>query len=160
MLHLSHVKQMYSQTMHLIHELKLCIQITRRRVDFNGDSTVNDPCWCRDSNHDLPNQVLCFAASPSSQDLVHFGPHSSGQYSGGPLWSGRQPAVWNPVQTCPTPLRLERVLPPICLAYLLPQQSPALVFVNSTRSYQVGHPSKYCPGPMLLNFSVQLDSLK
>ena len=43
MLHLSLVKQMYSQTMHLTHELKLFIQITRRRVDYNIDSTVNDP---------------------------------------------------------------------------------------------------------------------
>ena len=84
------------------------------------------------------------------------GPHSSGQYSGGPLWSGRQQAIWNTVQTCPEPVRLERVLPPICLAYMLPQQSPALVFVSSTRSSQAGHPSKYCPCPMLLNFSVQM----
>ena len=32
--HLSHVKHMYWQTIHLVHELKLCIQITRRRIDL------------------------------------------------------------------------------------------------------------------------------
>ena len=34
MLNLSHVKQMYSQAIHLTNELKLCLQITRGRVDF------------------------------------------------------------------------------------------------------------------------------
>ena len=34
MLHLSRVKQMYSQPILLTHELILCIQITRRRVDI------------------------------------------------------------------------------------------------------------------------------
>ena len=33
-LHLSRVKRMYSQPMHLTHELILCIQITKGRVDF------------------------------------------------------------------------------------------------------------------------------
>ena len=37
MLHLSHAKQMYSQPMHLSHELMLCLQTSRRRADFNGD---------------------------------------------------------------------------------------------------------------------------
>ena len=40
-LHLSHVKQMYSQPLHLAHELILCIEITQGQVDFNGDSAVN-----------------------------------------------------------------------------------------------------------------------
>ena len=39
-----HVKQMYSQPMHLTHELILCIQTTGGRVDFYGDSTVKSPC--------------------------------------------------------------------------------------------------------------------
>ena len=70
------------------------------------------------------------------------GPHSSGQYSGGPPFSDHQQAVWNTVQTFPEPVRLERDLPPICLADMLPQRSPALVFVSSTRSSQtVSHPS-------------------
>ena len=34
MLHLSQVKQMYSQTIHLTHDLKSGIQIIRRRVDL------------------------------------------------------------------------------------------------------------------------------
>ncbi len=72
MLHLSHVRQMYSQTMHLTHELKSWIKIVRRRVGFNGDSTVKDPCWRRVSNRDLPTQVLSFAASPSLQGFGHF----------------------------------------------------------------------------------------
>ena len=33
-LHLSHVKQIYSQPYHLKHELILCIQVKRGRVDF------------------------------------------------------------------------------------------------------------------------------
>ena len=45
MSHLSHVKQMYIKSIHLTHELILCIQITRRRVDFKWDSTVKSPSW-------------------------------------------------------------------------------------------------------------------
>ena len=41
MSHLSHVKQIYSQPIHLAHELMFCVQ----RVDFNGDSAVKSPCW-------------------------------------------------------------------------------------------------------------------
>ena len=47
MLHLSHVNQVYSQPIHLTHELILCILITRRRIHFNGDSTAKCPCWHR-----------------------------------------------------------------------------------------------------------------
>ena len=32
-------------TKHLTHESILCIQITRGRVDFIGDSKVRSPCW-------------------------------------------------------------------------------------------------------------------
>ena len=45
MAHLSHVKQMCSQPMHLTHELILYVQITLGRVDFNGDSIVKSSCW-------------------------------------------------------------------------------------------------------------------
>ena len=87
MLHLSHVKQMYSQTIHLTHELKSCIQIIRRRVDFNGDSTVKAPCRRRDSNRDHPTQVLSFAAAPSLQDLAIFmAPHSRAPFKWPVLW--------------------------------------------------------------------------
>ena len=81
--------------LHLSHELKLWKQITRRRVDFNGDSTVNDPCWHRDSNHDLPTQVLCFAASPSSQELAIFmAPHGRAPFKW-PVLRGT-PLKWSP----------------------------------------------------------------
>ena len=45
MLHLSLVKQMYNQPIHIIHDLILCIQITRRTAYFIGDSKVKSPCW-------------------------------------------------------------------------------------------------------------------
>ena len=50
MSHLSHGKQMYSHPIHFTHELVLCIQITRGRVDFNGNSAAKSPCWHRVSN--------------------------------------------------------------------------------------------------------------
>ena len=59
LLHLSHVKQICSQPINLTHELILWIQITSRRVDINGDSTVKSPCWCRVSN-----------LQPSDPDLI------------------------------------------------------------------------------------------
>ena len=43
MSHLSHVKQMYTQRIHLTRELILFIQIARGRVDFNGDSAEKSP---------------------------------------------------------------------------------------------------------------------
>ena len=45
MSHLSHVKQMFCQLIHLTHELILCIQIIRGRVHFNGDSTAKTRCF-------------------------------------------------------------------------------------------------------------------
>ena len=45
MLHLSHLKQMYSQPIDLTHKLIFYLQMFTRRVDFNGDSTVKSPCW-------------------------------------------------------------------------------------------------------------------
>ena len=69
------------------------------------------------------------------------GPHSSGQYSGGPLCCSCQQAVWSTVQTFPRACTLLKSLPPICLAFMLPQQSPALVFVSNTQA--VTHPSTF-----------------
>ena len=40
MSYLSHAKRIYCQPIHLTHELKLCIQITRGRVHFNGESVL------------------------------------------------------------------------------------------------------------------------
>ena len=48
LLHHSLIKQMYGQLIHLsdlTHELKLSIQITKGRADFNGDSSVKSPRW-------------------------------------------------------------------------------------------------------------------
>ena len=50
MLHLSHLKQLFSQPIHLTHEFILGIQIIWGRVDFNGDSTVESRSWHRVSN--------------------------------------------------------------------------------------------------------------
>ena len=41
---------MYSHPIHFKHELGLCIQITRGRVNFNGNSAEKSPCWHRVSN--------------------------------------------------------------------------------------------------------------
>ena len=115
---ISELLSLYSQPIHLTHELKLCIQITRRRVNFNGDSTAKSPCWHLNSN-----------LSPSNPDLLRFpfylpyriwpflwlhsvGLHSSDHYSGGLLCSSHQQAVQNIVQTFPEPVRLERVCCP------------------------------------------------
>ena len=138
---------MYSQTMHLTHELKSCIQIIRRRVSLTEiprwrilagaefQTVTFRPRFLALQPH-LPYRVLAIFMAP------HGRAHSSGQCSGGPHWSDHQQAIWNTVQTCPESVRLERVCRPICLAYMLPQRSSALVFVSSTRSSQaVTHPS-------------------
>ena len=73
---------------------------------------------------------------------LHTSAHTSAQYSGGT-------ALLQSLASCPehspgspracTPWKS---LPPICLAYMLPQQSPALGSVSSTWSSQeVSHPS-------------------
>ena len=81
------------------------------------------------------------------------GPHSSGQYSGEPLCSDCQQAIWNTVQTCPEPVRLERVCRPS--AWLTCSRNGArLWFCQQHQEFPSGLPSKYYPGPMLLNFSV------
>ena len=49
-LHLPRVKQMNSQPIHLTNELIFCIQITRGRVDFNGNFPVKSPYWHQDLN--------------------------------------------------------------------------------------------------------------
>ena len=109
MSHLSYVKQMWSQSIHihLTYELILCIQITSRRyilIQFKKQrvlaGTEFSSLW------------------PSDPDLVWYSwlhtvrPHSSGQSSGGPLCSSHLQTVRNTVQTFPEPLRLERVCCP------------------------------------------------
>jgi hypothetical protein len=139
---------MYSQPRHLTYELILCIQITRGRVHFNGDSTAKSPCWHRVSSlWPSDPDLLRFAAVPSLQDLAIFmAPHGRAPFKWPVLWGT---AFQQSPASCPehspdfpracTPWKS---LPPICLAYMLPQRSPALVFVSSTWSSQaVTHPS-------------------
>ena len=65
-------------------------------------------------------------------------PHSSGQYSRGPLCSSRQQAV----QTFPEPKCLERVCHPSAWLSCSHKRGPALVLVSITWSSQtVSHPS-------------------
>ena len=61
--------------------------MARRRVSFNGDSTVKDPCWRWNSKRDLPTQVFSLAASPSLQCFDHFhGSTQSGPIKWTVLW--------------------------------------------------------------------------
>ena len=99
MSHLSHV--MYTQPIHLTHELLFCIQITRGRV------LVGIKFWACDLQTKIffdlqPN--LPYMIWPFS--LLHMAePRSSGQYSQGPFCSSCQLALWNTVQTFPEPVR-------------------------------------------------------
>ena len=66
---------MYSQPVHLTHELMLCIQITRKRVDIGGDYSMKSPCWqqvlnLRPSNPDLMLIILFYNIEPSSKDSL------------------------------------------------------------------------------------------
>ena len=61
MLNRSQLKQVYSHQIYGTHELILCIEITRRWVDINKDSTVKSPCWHR---------VL--SLRPSDPDILPF----------------------------------------------------------------------------------------
>ena len=73
------------------------------------------------------------------------GPHSIGQYSGGPLSSGHQQTVQITIihsSDFPRACTPWKSLPPICLAQMLLQRSPVLVLVSRTWSSQaVSHPS-------------------
>ena len=161
MSHLSHLKQMYSQSIQLTHELILCIQITRGRVHFNRDSTAKSPCWHRvlnlwPSNPDL----LWFAAVPSLQDLAIFmAPHGRAPFKWPVLWgTALQQSPASCLEHSPDFCRAGttwKSLPPICLAYKLPRQSPAW-FCQQHLEFPSSLPSKYYPGPMLLNFSIQM----
>ena len=105
MLHLSHVKQMYSQTIHLTHEFVSFIAITKRMVDL-----TETPWWkllvgpeirTVTSRHRflalqpfLPYRIMSFSWLRSVR------PHSIGQYSRGTLLSDHQQiAIQNTVQT-------------------------------------------------------------
>ena len=96
-LNLSHVKQMIFQTIHVTHELILCILITRKREDINRDYTVKIPCWYQVLNL-LPSNpdLLCFAVVPYLQELHRSYPI---QAAGVPLSSGHQQAVQTTVKT-------------------------------------------------------------
>ena len=132
MSHFSHVKQMYSQLVRLTQKLILFILVTRGMVDFNKDSTMKSPYRYKFWACDLLTQVFLDLQPHLPYSIWRFSwqhtvrPHSSGQYSRVPLRSSLQQAVWNTVQTFPEPVCLERVLEPICLAYMLPQRRPAM----------------------------------
>ena len=66
------------------------------------------------------------------------------------LCSGHQHAVWNTVQTFP---QHWKSLAPICLTYMLPQWSLALVCLHPRGSKAVSQPSSIL-APILPNFSV------
>ena len=138
---------MYSQTIHLTHELKSCIQIIRRRVDFNGDSTVKVPCRRRDSNRDHPTQVLSFAAAPSLQDLAIFmAPHGRAPFKWPVLWGTT--FQWSPASSLEHSPDFPRACTPWkrfaahLLGWYAPATEPGFGFVSNTRSSQaVSHPS-------------------
>ena len=79
MLHLSHVKQMYSQPIHLSLELILCTQLTGGKVDFNDDSQrkvlAGTKFWACDLR---TSDLLWNVAEPSFQDLAIFWLHKVG----------------------------------------------------------------------------------
>ena len=82
--------------------------------------------------------------------------HSSGQYHRGLLFSGHQQAVQNTVQTCPetcTPWKRY-------VAHLPSLQAPTMEtgfgFCQQYQEFPSGHPSKYYPGPMMLNIIIGL----
>ena len=150
---------MYSQTIHLTHELKSCIQIIRRRVDFNGDSTVKVPCRRRDSNRDHPTQVLSFAAAPSLQDLAIFmAPHGRAPFKWPVLWGTT--FQWSPASSLEHSPDFPRACTPWkrfaahLLGWYAPATEPGFGFCQQHQEFPSGLPSKYYPGPMLLNFSV------
>ena len=141
MSHLYHVKQMYRQSIHLAHESILCIQIIRGRVHFNRDSTAKSLCWHQVLNQWPSYPGLWFAAIPSLPDLVIFmAPQSRGPIK---VASTLGTTLQQSPASCPehspdfpracTPWKS---LPPICLAYMLLQQSQALVFFSCTWSSQ------------------------
>ena len=139
MSHLSHVKQMNSQPVHLTHELILCIQITRGRIKFNGDSTGKSPCWHQISN--LPTHMI-FNLQPY---LTYWNWPFSWLHTVGPVLWGTS------LQQLPASCHehspdFPRTCMPwkthISLAYLLPPATGPSFFVSSFWSSQtVSHPS-------------------
>ena len=88
--------------------------------------------------------------------LHTIGPHSSGHYSGGPHCSSSQQAVWNTVQTFQEPVCLERVCCPS--AWFPCSRNGAQLWFCQHMEFPNGLPSKYYPGPMLLNFSIRMQT--
>ena len=77
MLHLSHVKQMCCQTTSLLHEMIICIEIIRRRLDYHRDSSVKNPCWRQQlnplpSNPDSYSLCSCSFFAGFGQLVGHF----------------------------------------------------------------------------------------
>ena len=75
--------------MYLNNDLILCVQITRQRVDFNGDCAVKSPFWRQVLNlqPSIYSDLFCLAAIPSVLDLdIFMASHgwagTSGQCSG------------------------------------------------------------------------------
>ena len=101
--------------------------------------------------------LLWFAAVPSLTGFGHFhGFKQSSTFKWPLLWgTALQQSPASCLEHSPdfnTACMLWKSLPPICLAYMFPQRSLALVFASSTWSFQA---VSYL-GQMLLNFSVQM----
>ena len=113
------------------HTNSYCAFISQE-VDFKGDSTVKSPCWRRVSNQWPSNpDLLRFSAIPSLQHLAIFmAPHGRahliGQYSEVPLCKQLPASCPEHSHDFSRACTLWNSLPPIWLAYMLPQLSPAL----------------------------------
>ena len=111
---------------------------------------------------DLPTQIFFwFVGLPSLQDLAIFmAPHSLAPFKWPVLW--RTTLQQSPArcrehsQDFPWVCMPWQSLLPICLAYMLPQRSPALGFFQQHLEFPSRLPSKYYPGPMHHNFSLQI----
>ena len=148
MSHLSHVKQMLSQPLHLTHELILCTQIARKRPDFTVKVLAGTEfCTC-----DLPTQIF-FDLQLYLPDRIwpfswlHIvGPHSSGQYHFG--------AVANKLSGTKSRLYTLKEFAAHLLGLHAPATEPSFGFCQQYLELPSSLPSKYYPSPMLLNFSV------
>ena len=154
MSHLSHVKQMNSQPVHLTHELILCKLITRGRIEFNGDSTGKSPCWHQISN--LPTHMI-FNLQPYLQKWFCYflGSTKWGPINWAVLWgfNSFQQVVLNTVLTLPEPWCQERVCRPS--AWLTGSHKGAcLWFVPAAPGVPKQSPVQ---SPMSLIFSVQME---
>ena len=112
MLNLSNVKQMYSQPIHLTHELILCLLITSGRVDFKGCSkALLAPSF--ELVTFRPRCTLLWGCTFITVFGIFMAPHgqahSSGQYSGGPLCIDNQFIPAQKIEVLPA-------IPNLCIA--------------------------------------------